>query len=275
MSVDHAREEVRFGEAEDRGDVGDADGAAGEGDDLIEQRERIAHAPFAAAGHDLQRRALGLDPFRLADLLELRDEVVERDLAQDELLHAREDRLRNLVHLRRREHEDHVRRRLLDQLEQRVPRGGGEHVRLVDDEDAVAVARGLELRDVAQLADVVDAGVRRGVDLAHVHVDAFGDLTAHRAGVVRLGGRTLDAVQRLGQDARGGGLADAADAGEEIGVMDAVVLDRVVQRPDRGLLTDDVVERSGDGTCAREPGRTCGVSIEGSVGRFRSVTADD
>ena len=67
-------------------------------------------------------------------------------------------------------------------LEERVPRGGGEHVRFVDDEDAVAVARRLELRDVAQLADVVDAGVGRGVDLAHVHVDAFGDLAADRAG---------------------------------------------------------------------------------------------
>ena len=41
-------------------------------------------------------------------------------------------------------------------------------MRLVDDEHAVAVTRGLELRHVAQLADVVHARVRRGVDLRRV-----------------------------------------------------------------------------------------------------------
>ncbi len=70
-------------------------------------------------------------------------------------------------------------------LEQRVPRGRGEHVGFVDDEDAVAVARGLELRDVAELADVVEPRVRRGVDLADVEVDALGDLAADRAVVAR------------------------------------------------------------------------------------------
>ena len=52
---DDAREEVRLGEAEDGGDVGGGDGAAAEGDDLIEQRQRVAHAAFAAPGDDLQR----------------------------------------------------------------------------------------------------------------------------------------------------------------------------------------------------------------------------
>jgi hypothetical protein len=118
-------------------------------------------------------------------------------------------------------------------------------VRLVDDEDAVAVSRGLELRNVAQLADVVDAGVCRGIDLPHVHVDPLGDLTAHGAGVIGLDGGTGRAIQRFGEDARGGRLADAADAGEEVGVMDAAPLDRILERADRRLLADDVIERLG------------------------------
>src|SRR5437588_758795 len=80
------------------------------------------------------------------------------------------------------------------------------------DEDAVAVARRLKLRCVAQLADVVDARVGRGIDLAHIHVDAFGDLAADRALVARLGGWTFDAVQRFRQDARRSRLANAANA---------------------------------------------------------------
>ena len=46
----------------------------------------------------------------------------------------------NLVQLRRRHHEDDVRRRLLDRLEQRVERVRRELMDLVDDEDLVAVA---------------------------------------------------------------------------------------------------------------------------------------
>ncbi len=119
---------------------------------------------------------------------------------------------------------------------------GGEHVRLVDDEDAIAVARRLELRGVAQLANVIDTGVRRGVDLPHINVDPLGDLATDRAGVVRLRRRAVDAVQRLGQDPRRGRLPHAADAGEEVSVMDAVAFDGVVQRAHSRLLTDDIFE---------------------------------
>ena len=50
---------------------------------------------------------------------------------------------------------------------------------LVDDEDLVAIARRPHLQPVDDhLADVVDAGVRRGVDLEHVEVAALGDLDA-------------------------------------------------------------------------------------------------
>jgi hypothetical protein len=47
---------------------------------------------------------------------------------------------RDLVRLGRREDELHVRRRLLERLQQRVEGLRGEHVHLVDDVDLVAVA---------------------------------------------------------------------------------------------------------------------------------------
>ena len=48
---------------------------------------------------------------------------------------------------RGREHEDHVLRRLLQRLEQRVERGLGQHVYLVDEVDLMGVltARGREI----------------------------------------------------------------------------------------------------------------------------------
>ena len=87
-----------------------------------------------------------------------------------------------LCELGRRHHEDDVRRRLFDRLEQRVERRGREPVHLVDDEHLVAVAhRGDRQALDDHLADVVDAGVGGGVDLEHVDVAPLGDLDARIA----------------------------------------------------------------------------------------------
>ena len=55
-----------------------------------------------------------------------------------------------------------------------------------------------------------------------------------------VGRRALLAVEGLGEDAGGGGLADAAGAGEEIGVGDAVALQGVGQGAGDGLLADEI-----------------------------------
>ena len=60
------------------------------------------------------------------------------------------------------------------------------------------------------------------------------------------------AVERLGEDARDGGLADAARAGEEIGVVEPVALERVGQGPDDVLLARQLGE--GARTAAYAPG---------------------
>ena len=72
------------------------------------------------------------------------------------------------------------------------------------------------------VADLVDLGVGGGVDLEHVHVAPFGDLDARVADPARIGGRALLAVEAARQDAGGGGLADAARAGEDERLRDAV-----------------------------------------------------
>ena len=53
----------------------------------------------------------------------------------------------------------------------------------------------------------------------------------------------VHAVERLGQDAGGRRLADAAGAGEQIGVADAVAGDRLLQRAGDVLLADQLLER--------------------------------
>src|SRR5205807_1062292 len=107
-----------------------------------------ADATLSSPRHDLERRVLSFDFFRFADVTKTADQLVDGDLAKREFLQARQNRRRHLLDLGGGEHEDDVRRRFLNQLQQRVPCRRGEHVRLVDDEDAKAIARRLELRDV-------------------------------------------------------------------------------------------------------------------------------
>ena len=86
-----------------------------------------------------------------------------------EVLAARADRLRNILRLRSRHHEDDVRRRLLERLEQSIEGGLGDLVRLVEDVDLVPVARRTVARSVAQFANLVDAAVGRSVDLDDIN----------------------------------------------------------------------------------------------------------
>ena len=138
-----------------------------------------------------------------------------------------------------------------------------QHVDFVDDVDLVARPAGPILDVAADVADVVDAAVAGAVDLEHVHVLAGGDAAAdvaHAAGRRR---RAVFAVERLGEDAGRRGLADAAGAGEEVGVGDAVALEGVGQGAGDGFLADEV----GEGLRPIAPGED-GVAF-GRVGRFR------
>ena len=48
------------------------------------------------------------------------------------------------------------------------------------------------------------------------------------------------AIERLGQNARERGLADAAGAGKQIGMMQPLLFKRVGKRPDHVILSDQL-----------------------------------
>jgi hypothetical protein len=100
-------------------------------------------------------------------------------------------------------------------------------------------------------ADLVDAAVGGGVDLDDVDGVALADLECRtrrccRARVWGVRGADLGAaVERSGEDAGDGGLADAAVAAEDVAVRDAVLRERVEQRAGDVVLPDDVGEELG------------------------------
>jgi hypothetical protein len=116
--------------------------------------------------------------------------------------------------------------RLFQRLQQRVEGVLGEHVHFVDDIDLVARRDGGIAYRLDDLAHVVDAGVGSGVHLDHVDVAALGDRLARLALPARVDRRAAlpirpDAIERLGNEPRGGGLADTAHAGHQEGMGQA------------------------------------------------------
>jgi hypothetical protein len=141
-----------------------------------------------------------------------------------------------------REDEFHVLGGLFQRLQHGVERVAGKLVHLVDHVHLEAPLGRRVLRRLEELAHLVDARVGRCVDLQQVDeapgvdLDAGGAPAAGRRGDARL------AVEALGEDARERRLADAARAGEEIGVVQALRVERVAQRAHDVLLPDQARE---------------------------------
>ena len=210
--------------------------------ELVERRDGVAVRAASAARDERERLVGRVDLLGVRDLAQQLDEILQPRPLEDERLAARADGREDLREVGRAEDEDEMGRRLLDQLQERVPGGVGELVRLVEDVDLVAALDRLEHDAVADLAHVVDAALRRRVHLDHVEGRAGGDREARVARAVGRRRRALRAVEALGEDARHRGLAGAARAGEEVGLAHRVGPDRVAQRPDDRLLPDDLVE---------------------------------
>ena len=179
---------------------------------LIQQRQAVTHRPLGRARDQGQGVGLDLHAFAVGDPAQVFDQDLRLDPTQVEPLAPAQDRHRNLADLGGGEDEFGVGRRLLQRLQQGVERLRRQHMHLVQHIDLVARLDRRVADAFQDVADVVDAGVRRRVHLHHVHV-----LAGHDGRVVPpVGGqgqrRLVDAVgfvvQGAGQQTRGRGLAD-------------------------------------------------------------------
>ena len=246
--VKHAR---AVGEAEHVADLFGSDllAAAVAGalhDRLVENGKAVAGGAFGGARDQSKRFGRDIGAFLRADVGEVVGQGFGREALQVETLAARQDGDGDLADLGRREDEFHMRRRFFQRLQQRVERRRREHVHFVDDVDLVPRIHGRIARAAQQVAHVVDAGVRGGVEFEHVGVTPLHDGGAVHAGRIEQHRRLVDGVglvvQRTGEQAGRRRLADAANAGEHEGVRDASGPERVGERADHRLLADKVLE---------------------------------
>ncbi len=204
--------------------------AAGIGDGLIEQRQRVAHAALRGLGDQPQRRRLGGGFFLLQDVSEMGVDRLARHLLQIELQATRQHRDRYFLRIGGGEDELDVLGWLLESFQHRIECLLGQHMHFVDDEYLEAPARRRIDRVVLQFAHVVDAGVGGSVDLDQVDEAAAVDLGAGGANAAWGGSDAGLAVERLGKNARERGLAHAARAGEQIGMVQPLLLQRMGER---------------------------------------------
>ena len=124
------------------------------GEQLIQQRQRIARRATTGLHHQRVDGIFYLHVFFVNHMLEQRLHVRWSQQTERIIVGTRADRANNFFRLRRRKDKNQVLRRLLDDLQQGVESLLGNHVRLVDDEDAVARFRRRVVAAVAQLAHI-------------------------------------------------------------------------------------------------------------------------
>ena len=218
--------------------------AVGGRDDAVEERQGIPHRAIGESGDLECDFGRGLDPLAGENAGEVFGDRGIRDRPEIEPLTTTLNGLRNLLGFGGAEHELHMIRRLLHDLEQSVERLGAQHVDLVDDVELVGHSRRHQTRIGDQFANLVHSIVTGAVDLDDIDVLTTKDRIdgiLREASLSTKGGSVVH--QFAGEDSRGRGLAHTSGSTEEIGVRGALGFDGVSKRPDDGLLADKLVER--------------------------------
>ena len=187
------------------------------------------------------RRAAAL---RLEDAPQLAPDLVLRERPEGEPLEPLTDRRADLAGVGGAEHEQDALGWLLERLEQDVP-ALLDALDLVDDEHLAPQVGRRGVHPGHQLAHVVDAVVGCRVELDDVERAALADGDAVGARVARLAVAEVGAVDRLGEDPRGRGLAGAAGTHEQQPMPQPPEADRVAKGLDDGPLADHLAERLG------------------------------
>ncbi|CAB3758216.1 hypothetical protein LMG29542_03263 [Paraburkholderia humisilvae] len=169
----------------------------------------------------------------------MRHDMPGRHLLQIELQTARQHRDRNLLRIGGRQNEFDMRRRLFERFEHCVERVVRQHVHFVDHIDLEARIDRRIHRALEQRGHFVDPAIARRIHFDIVDEAPFVDLPARAAHAARRGGDARLTVERLREDARQRGLADAACSGEQIGVMQAAAVERMRERAHDVLLSDE------------------------------------
>ena len=120
-----------------------------------------------------------------------------------------------------------------------------QHVDLVDHIDLEAATGWRKPSLLEELLDLAHPAVRGGIDLDVIHKTPRIDLLAAAALTTGFGHHTGLAIQGLGKNPRQGGLAHPSGTGKQIGVVQSLAGEGMLQGLDDMVLTHHRCELSG------------------------------
>ena len=191
---------------------------------LIGQAERVSHAAPGGACDDFNGLRFKGDSLITQDTGDVVCNCLGGNVLQLKLQTARQYGDRDFFRIRRRQQKLHMLRRLLQRFQQRVEAGNGKHMHFVNEVDLVAATRRHVLGVFQQVSGVVDTGTRRSVYLDQIDEAVLFHLDTYRAFAAGRRADTALAVKALGQYACDGRLTHTTSAGEQIGVVQAVMV---------------------------------------------------
>ena len=150
-------------------------------------------------------------------------------LLEIELQTARQNRHRNFLRVRRGQNEFHVLRRFFQGLQHGVEGGSGQHVHFVDHIHLESAPRGCVGGVFQQLTHFVDARIGRSINFQQINEAPGVDFLAGCALTTRRSRDARFAIQRFSEDAGNGCLADPARPGKEIGVVQTLLGERMIE----------------------------------------------
>ena len=118
----------------------------------------------------------------------------------------------------------------------------GQLMRLVDDVNLEAIARGPVAEVLDYRAGVIDFAIGGAVDFGNIERAAGANFETSGAFAARIRSRTGRTIEASREDARGGGLTDPANSGEQKRMRDSAALQRLGQGSGDMLLADQLAE---------------------------------
>ena len=106
----------------------------------------------------------------------------------------------------------------------------------VDQVDLKSTTCGRILDIVQQIAGIVDLSLGRRIDFNQIDKSTFIDFSACRALPAGLGSNARIAIERLGENPCNGGLTHATGTGKQVGMVQALGLERICQRLEHMFL---------------------------------------
>ena len=126
--------------------------------------------------------------------------------------------------------EDDMRWWLFEGFEQRIGGAGTQHMNFIDDIDFVLRFVWRVINPLPEVADVIHASVAGGINFNDIQGSAFGDCLTHLAGIARFALAFVgEAVDRLGENTSGTGLAGTAWTTEKVGMRDVTAAQGILQ----------------------------------------------